>query len=409
MCLVSTLSCATGMLRVPTLRWVACLHRVSACDTCSCCRDRPSCRMRPSSCTLEAGGLQGNCEAFCSGTAGRPPSSLPEPFTPIGLGSRTWQCSTSRRSHSCACLSPPLLPPAVPTRPPAWQGRRSASCAAACTLEASHAPAQPPAAGLLCLDSAPAAPSTPETSCFSHHPSCIYSHVDQQQVCSDLTQHQLPLAPLKPLFSHHPCASTHHGPRSSKLICRARLMATAVAGAGVSRRQQRGLQQGQGAVQVRARAGPQQARASALQVRRIPLPDCVRGCAASQQHAALDRVCVGPVIRPLPCGDYHAIALVDTWLQDWSSTLLGAAHMVMPVSHGVARRERKKAKVGELQGMVTALSDKLQELTTARGLNAQLRERNRALAQVCCAHPRCHHPLVHCCCLILEPAIYSIC
>jgi hypothetical protein len=32
--------------------------------------------------------------------------------------------------------------------------------------------------------------------------------------------------------------------------------------------------------------------------------------------------------------------------------------------------------------MVTALSDKLQELTTARNLNAALRERNRALAQV---------------------------
>ena len=63
-----------------------------------------------------------------------------------------------------------------------------------------------------------------------------------------------------------------------------------------------------------------------------------------------------------------------------SSTLI-AMHTVSLECRG-GNRERKKAKVGELQGMVTALSDKLQELTTARNLNAQLRKRNRALAQV---------------------------
>lgn len=63
-----------------------------------------------------------------------------------------------------------------------------------------------------------------------------------------------------------------------------------------------------------------------------------------------------------------------------SSTLI-AMHTVSLEPRG-GNRERKKAKVGELQGMVTALSDKLQELTTARNLNAALRERNRALAQV---------------------------
>lgn len=79
------------------------------------------------------------------------------------------------------------------------------------------------------------------------------------------------------------------------------------------------------------------------------------------------------------------------WIVTWGAK--GCVAAPLPVAQQtqgavVACRERKKAKVGELQGMVTALSDKLQELTTARNLNSQLRERNRALAQVH-PHPAC--------------------
>ena len=46
-------------------------------------------------------------------------------------------------------------------------------------------------------------------------------------------------------------------------------------------------------------------------------------------------------------------------------------------------RERKKAKVQELQGAVATLSQQLRELSTAQARNAELRERHRALSQVC--------------------------
>lgn len=44
-------------------------------------------------------------------------------------------------------------------------------------------------------------------------------------------------------------------------------------------------------------------------------------------------------------------------------------------------RERKKATAQNLQGAVAALSERLEQLSTAQQLNAQLRERNAALRQ----------------------------
>lgn len=195
------------------------------------------CRTLSSSCTLEAATARAT-QACCSRTAGSHPAACQDPH-PQRPGSRTWQRSTSRRSPSCACP--------VPQHCSHQRLNLSTSLLDCCwclclRLRWKHS----------CPRTAPISRCGHVLHSMKLPATYLRFFWNPQKTKGDARA-------LSVLMLHQ--AATHNN------LCH-NLSMTCACFAGVPCRQQRGLQEGQGPVQVRARAGPQQARTSALQVRR---------------------------------------------------------------------------------------------------------------------------------------------